>query len=671
MRVGRRPESLAVSRIGSGIPLALRQGTEVTSMRVALGVCAVTAVLVTYGSGEWPVELAAAGSTIRVPAGGKLQDALNAAQPGDTILLQAGATYTGNFVLPAKSGTSFITVQTDIVAAGALAPGVRLTPAAASSLARIQSPSTVPALKTKASSHHWRLQLLQFGPNATGFGDIIEIGDGSSAQNSLSIVPYSFVLDRLYVYGDPLMGQKRGIAINAKDVTVTNSTIRDIKAVGQDAQALGAYNGPGPFLIENNYLEASGENFLLGGADPPITGLIPGNVTFRRNYVTKPVSWRNPILSTPANVAVSGGPSGSLPAGTFSYRVVARRAAGPSYVAQSTPSAAKAVAVPPAGQVKITWSAVSTATEYRVYRTGDGTSVYWTVTQPIFIDSGIPGTAGNVATAGTVWTGKNLFELKNAHDVVVEQNVFENNWKEAQTGYAIVLTVRNSGGACTWCTIQNVEFRHNIVRHVASGVNILGYDDPSRPSVQAANLNFRDNLFYDVDTKWGGQGFFLQLGDAPKNVIVDHNTIDHTGGILVSVYGGTATAPRQIVGFKYTNNLSRHGSYGVMGTSLAYGISSITAYFPNTTFQRNLLSGGSPSRYPLDNFFAPDFNTLFANRATGDYRLLPGGPFANAGTDGRDLGAEMGTVLALMSSDPPPPLPTAPSAPQRLRFAGR
>jgi hypothetical protein len=637
-------------------------------MRVALGVCAVTAVLVSFGSGEWPVELAAAGSTIRVPSGGNLQNALNAAQPGDTILLQAGATFTGNFVLPVKSGSTYITVQTEIAAAGALAPGVRLTPAAAASLARIKSPNTTPALKTKASSHHWRLQLLQFGPNATGFGDIIEIGDGSSAQNSMSIVPYSFVLDRLYVYGDPLMGQKRGVAINAKDVTVTNCTIRDIKAIGQDSQALGGFNGPGPFWIENNYLEASGENFMLGGSDPQITGLIPGNVTFRRNHLTKPLSWRNPIMSTPANVAVSGGPSGSLPAGTFSYQVVARRAAGPSYIAQSKPSPARAVAVPQAGQVKITWSAVSTATEYRVYRTGGGTTVYWTVTQPGFVDSGVSGTAGAVPAGGTVWTVKNLFELKNAHDLVIEQNVFENNWKEAQTGYAIVLTVRNSGGACPWCTIQNVDFRNNVVRHVGSGVNILGYDDPSRPSVQATNLNIHDNLFYDIDEKWGGQAFFLQLGDAPKNVVVDHNTIDHTGGILISVYGGTPTAPRQIAGFKYTNNLSRHGSYGVMGTGLSYGIGSITAYFPNAIFRRNLLSGGSASRYPADNFFAPDFNTLFGNRAIGDFRLLPTGPFANAGTDGRALGAEMGSVLALLGSGPLPPLPTAPPVVQGLRF---
>ena len=43
-----------------------------------------------------------------VPAGGNLQAAINAANPGDTITLQAGATFTGSFTLPTKSGSSYI-----------------------------------------------------------------------------------------------------------------------------------------------------------------------------------------------------------------------------------------------------------------------------------------------------------------------------------------------------------------------------------------------------------------------------------------------------------------------------------------------------------------------------------------------------------------------------------
>ena len=52
------------------------------------------------------------GRQLSVPAGGDLQGALNSAQPGDAIVLQAGATYTGNFRLPVKSGSGWIHVQT-------------------------------------------------------------------------------------------------------------------------------------------------------------------------------------------------------------------------------------------------------------------------------------------------------------------------------------------------------------------------------------------------------------------------------------------------------------------------------------------------------------------------------------------------------------------------------
>src|ERR1041384_8464985 len=49
------------------------------------------------------------GATINVPAGGDLQAALNAAQPGDQIVLQAGAAYTtppDGFVLRSGGQTS-------------------------------------------------------------------------------------------------------------------------------------------------------------------------------------------------------------------------------------------------------------------------------------------------------------------------------------------------------------------------------------------------------------------------------------------------------------------------------------------------------------------------------------------------------------------------------------
>ena len=59
----------------------------------------------------------------------------------------------------------------------------------------------------------------------------------------------------------------------------------------QDTQAIGGWNGPGPFLIENNYIEAAGENIMFGGNDPNIPNLVPSNITIRRNLISKPLAW--------------------------------------------------------------------------------------------------------------------------------------------------------------------------------------------------------------------------------------------------------------------------------------------------------------------------------------------------------------------------------------------
>ena len=81
---------------------------------------------------------AARAATTSVAAGGNLQQAIDNAQPGDTIALEAGATYTGNFVLPNKSGSDWITIRT-AGATGLPGDGERVSPAHDPLLARIRS----------------------------------------------------------------------------------------------------------------------------------------------------------------------------------------------------------------------------------------------------------------------------------------------------------------------------------------------------------------------------------------------------------------------------------------------------------------------------------------------------------------------------------------------------
>ena len=584
----------------------------------------------------------AGAETIVVGAGGDLQAALNRAAPGDVILLQEGAEFVGNFVLPVKPAGTPIVVRSSAPDSLLPAAGQRLALGHLPLLARIRSANTAPALATAAGTAGWRLQYLEFGPNQNGTGDVLQIGDGSQAQNTLAAVPRGIHLSHVYVHGDPLLGQKRCIALNAADVTIRDSRIADCKAVGQDSQAIGGWNGPGPYVIENNYIEGAGENFLLGGSDPAIPYLVADGVTFRRNHVTRPMAWRSPILATPGAVTAGAEAGGTLPAGTYGYRVMARGPVGQGNTGRSTASATVTATLTSTGSVRIRWTPVTGATEYRVYgRTAGGENVYWRTTGAEFVDTGGAGLAEAVPTSpGTVWQVKNLFELKNARNVVVEDNIFENHWKEAQPGYAIVLTPRNSGGSCTWCVVEHVRFEFNLVRNVAAGFNILGYDVASTPSLQTHDITIRHNVFHDVVRTLGGNAWFALIGDEPRDLLIDHNTFDGNGSTFVYTYGGSSTSPRTITGAQFTNNATRHGSYGMGGSYFSYGLGILDNYYPGHVFTANYLAGGSASRYPVGNLFTGLFEDQFTDAAAGDFTLRSGSVLAGAGTGGTDIGAD-------------------------------
>jgi hypothetical protein len=234
----------------------------------------------------------ASAATIPVPAGGDLQAALEAAQPGDVVALEPGATYTGNFRLPLKNGAEFIVLRTVGSESSLPAPGVRVHKMHAPMLAKIQSGNTSPALATVPGAHHWRVELIEFLANRNGSGDIIALGGGST-QTDVSQMPHTLVFDRVYVHGDPTTGQKRGIALNSGNTHIVNSYFEDFKSVSQETQAIACWNGAGPFVIENNYTESAGPNLIFGGADPSIPNLVPSDITVRRNVFTKPLAWRS------------------------------------------------------------------------------------------------------------------------------------------------------------------------------------------------------------------------------------------------------------------------------------------------------------------------------------------------------------------------------------------
>jgi hypothetical protein len=219
-----------------------------------------------------------------------LQAALNAARSGDTILLDPGARYVGNFVLPVKEGNEYITVQTAIDPRRVTLNGGRIDPAEAGLLAKIESPNGGPAIRTAPGAHHWRLSMLEI--SGSGGVDLVRLGDGSEAQSRADQIPHDLFIDRCYIHGDPASDRRRGITLNSASSAIVGSHISAIGTRGQDTQAILGWNGPGPFLIENNYLEAAGENIMFGGADSALPTMVPSDITIRRNHFAKKQEWR-------------------------------------------------------------------------------------------------------------------------------------------------------------------------------------------------------------------------------------------------------------------------------------------------------------------------------------------------------------------------------------------
>ncbi|HSE97251.1 MAG TPA: hypothetical protein VLD57_03205, partial [Blastocatellia bacterium] len=251
--------------------------------------------------------------------------------------------------------------------------------------------------------------------------------------------------------------------------------------------------------------------------------------------------------------------------------------------------------------------------------------------------------------AGEHWAVKNLFELKNARRVLIEGNLFEHNWADAQNGFAILFTVRNQDGGAPWSVVEDVRFSRNILRHAAGGINILGRDY-IHPSQQTKRIKIDNNLMYEIGGRqWGINGRFLQLNET-VNVTVNHNTVLHTGNVITA-YGAANE------GFVFTNNLMPHNEYGVIGDSTPTGTWTLNRYFPSVQFKKNVIVGGEANRYPgKKNYYPATLDDVgFIDWRNGNYRLQGRSPYKGAGKKQKDIGANMDEIEAAIAGriDPP------------------
>ena len=213
---------------------------------------------------------------INVQPGQDLQAALNAAKPGDEVVIAAGATYTGNFVLPVRAaGGAVITVRSSTPL-----PLRRVGPDDAALMPTLVSGNGGSALTANGTAG-WLLIGLRFLANAGGAGNVVELQDVKNVT-----------LDRT-LFVAPETGQRRGIAGNGEAVTLTRSYWSRIWAPTlQDSQAFCAWDGAGPYSLTDNYLEAASEPFMFGGASSRSADRIPSDILVESNLITKPIEWK-------------------------------------------------------------------------------------------------------------------------------------------------------------------------------------------------------------------------------------------------------------------------------------------------------------------------------------------------------------------------------------------
>ncbi|GAC1489911.1 MAG: hypothetical protein NVS1B5_14570 [Gemmatimonadaceae bacterium] len=463
------------------------------------------------------------GKSIAVKAGADLQAYLDTAKPGDEVVLESGAVWTGNFFLRPFTGPGWITVRSSDPAS-LPREGWRTTPANWPRMAKIQTDNLGPALLNQSDRavHHWRIMGIEIAmsPQSVGTYDVVEL-DTPNADPATA--PHDITLDRCYIHGNAMGSARRGVQLGGARLAVIDSWIDNIHSIwgrGTESNAIASWNCSGPYKLRNNRLEAATENIIIGGALGPIRG-IPSDIEITRNYFTKPDRWRNAIIPAPKVFAkLTDNPVGPR----RWYQVVANGMSGAD--SGILPISSGYTELVADGAAALSWAPVTysdatdprTAESYTVYRTFDppevsprkietlitvlGTAFLDIGADPIakFLDFATPGQR-NTRQTGDGYAIKNLLEFKNAKRVLVEGNILENCWPAAQGGTAVLLTPRALDGTFAEAEVSDLTFRHNEIRRAAGAFAVSAHDDHPGWTVESARVLIENNYAHEMDSR--------------------------------------------------------------------------------------------------------------------------------------------------------------------------
>jgi hypothetical protein len=269
---------------------------------------------------------------------------------------------------------------------------------------------------------------------------------------------------------------------------------------------------------------------------------------------------------------------------------------------------------------------------------------------------------------------KNAFQVMIGQRILFDSNVIENVWAHAQTGYAIVLTVR-SGQSGDFAVVNDVTITNNVLKNVVSGINTLAEDDLCGPTGGFPNChnpgsqdhwNIANNLilFYDPKILGGNRNVVLATsgglnrlaGNTPgttRDIVFQHNTAVSAvstpcwNSIYFSSNGQTPPFAVPITNNVWIvdNVLCDHptGDYGYVGTTGLKNYMGDPSTSPNdfnARFYGNVIwaqPGETVPSYPFSDL-AQAAPFTYVNPSALDYQLLT--PVWAQTTDGKQAGID-------------------------------
>ena len=242
---------------------------------------------------DHPYSLPLGGTAWLVPSAYTLQAALDGAELGDVIIIQAGTVLTGPFTLRAKDGEGWIYIVSSALAS-LPAPGNRVGPTDAASMPRLESSTNLGehVITAERGAHHYRLVGIEIAPHAGTF--LYSLVQWAWDEDQDADFPSHITFDRCYVHGHSYgSGQtRRGLSLHGHYLEVVDSYLADFFEAGQDTQAFACWTGSGPYRVHNCFLEAPTENLLVGGIDCEAAEFVPSDIEITGNHFHKPRGWQ-------------------------------------------------------------------------------------------------------------------------------------------------------------------------------------------------------------------------------------------------------------------------------------------------------------------------------------------------------------------------------------------